>query len=433
MEDELFRVKKATEQMPGAIFQFQRRADGTFSFPYASEGIRAIYGVSPLQLQQSAARAFEVIHAEDLFALQQAIEVSAKSLLPWHQVYRVNLPRRGMRWLEGNSVPESRADGSVLWHGYVSDVTERKNLEIALAISHARTQVTLRSIGDAVITTNESGQVEYLNPVAERLTGWLQTEAVGQSAALVFNIVHQKTRLPAENPITRCLLERRMVEAERNSVLISASGLEYAVEDSASPIFDIDGILTGVVMVFRDVTDQRKQRQTTEHRASHDHLTGLANRAEFDRLIQLLFASAKARGVHHALCYIDLDYFKTINDRLGHAAGDLLLQQVSALLLSCVRTKDTVARLGGDEFALLLDNCSLATAQRIAEKICQRLAALQFQHSGASHPISASIGVSSLDQRWKSLQEAQKAADHACYDAKQAGRGRVCVYQGVFE
>jgi diguanylate cyclase (GGDEF)-like protein/PAS domain S-box-containing protein len=429
LEDELFKVKKAAEQMPGAIFQFLRRTNGTSCFPYASENIRTFFGVSPLQLQHSSAQFFQVIHPDDRCAVQQAMEVSAADLSPWNQTYRVNLPRRGLRWLEGHAVPESRADGSVLWHGYVSDVSERKTLETTLARSHERTQVTLRSIGDAVITTNEAAQVDYLNPVAERLTGWCQSAAEGQPVTRIFNIVHQKTRLPAVNPITRCLLERQIVEVESDIVLINASGLEYAVENSAAPILNIDGSISGAVIVFRDVTDQRKQHKETEHRANHDHLTGLPNRAEFDRLIQQLFVSAQAGRAQHALCYIDLDYFKTINDSCGHAAGDLLLQQVSALLLSCVRSKDTVARLGGDEFALLLDNCNLAAAQRIAEKVCQRLTALPFLHNDALYPVSASIGVTVLGQHWDNLQAAKQAADNACFAAKLAGRNRACVYQ----
>ncbi|NMM37537.1 MAG: EAL domain-containing protein [Glaciimonas sp.] len=431
LEDELFKIKKATEQIPGAVFQYLQRADGTSCFPYASEGIRAIYGLSPLQVQQSADQVFKRIHPDDLARVTSGVKASAQALHPWHQIYRVNLPLHGIRWLEGNAMPESRSDGGVIWHGYVSDVTDRKLLEVALASEHERTLVTLRSIGDAVITTNAVGQVEYLNPIAERLTGWSQSEAVGQSMARVFNIVHQDTRSPVENPVARCLAERTIVGLARDAVLIAKGGKECAVEDSAAPIFSGDGSITGVVMVFRDVTDQRKLRQEVEHRAAHDHLTGLPNRAEFDRILKQMFESALTTGAGHALCYIDLDRFKIVNDSCGHAAGDLLLRQVSALLLKCVRAKDTVARLGGDEFALILENCDLETAQRIAKNVCDRVAELHFQHSGKSFRVGASIGVALLDRRWDSASLAQQAADGACFAAKKAGRGRVHVYEDL--
>ena len=429
LEDELFKVKKATEMVPGAVYQYLRRADGSACFPYASEGIRAIYGLSPLQVQQSAERVFQRIHPDDLARVAASIEASATALSPWHQEYRVNLPERGLRWLEGHAMPEARADGSVLWHGYISDITERRAMAAALASGHERTLVTLRSIADAVITTDEIGRVEYLNPVAERLTGWRLLEATGQPIATVFNIVNQHSHLPTDNPVARCLDERAAVGMARDSLLINRDGQAYAVEDSAAPIFKADGALIGVVMVFRDVTDQRKLRQEVEHRATHDHLTGLPNRAEFDRLLKQLFESASSTGAQHALCCIDLDRFKQVNDSGGHAAGDELLRQVSAVLLQCVRAKDTVARLGGDEFALLLENCDLEAAQRIAQSVCTQVAELRFQHEGKSFQIGASIGLAAVDGHWESAAAVQQAADNACFAAKHAGRGRVMLYK----
>ena len=429
LEDELFRVRKAAEQMPGLVYQYLLRADGSSCFPYASEGMRAIYELSPQQVQHSAELVFGRIHPDDLRRVGEGIALSARTRQAWRDEYRVNLPVRGLRWLEGHAQPEARADGSVLWHGYISDVTGRKALQAALANEHERTQVTLRSIGDAVIVTNEREQVEYLNPVAQALTGWSQAEAVGQPLVSVFNIVNQHTRLQADNPVARCLAECAIVGLARDTVLVARDGSEYAVEDSAAPIAGPDGSITGVVMVFRDVTHQRKLRQEVEHRATHDHLTGLVNRAEFDRVLLQLFDSALKTGAEHALCCIDLDQFKIVNDSCGHVAGDQLLRQVSALLFKCVRAKDMVARLGGDEFALLLENCPPQTAQRIAQQVCERVAELRFQHGGKLFRVGASVGLVALDRRWDSARAAQQAADGACFAAKAAGRGRVHVYQ----
>lgn len=428
LEDELFRVKKATEQLPGAIYQFLLCADGSSRFPYASEGVRNVYELSPLQLQNDASLIFNRLHPDDLEAVNQAIADSAKNLTVWHQQYRVILPKRGILWLEGNAKPESRADGSTLWHGYIKDITDRKALELALSNEFERTRVTLSSIGDAVITTNEREEVEYLNPIAERLTGWTLADAIGQPVTTVFNIINQHTQLPAKNPIAHCLDERAIVGLARDTVLISKDGKEYAVEDSAAPIFSAGDVITGVVMVFRDVTGQRILRQEVERRASHDHLTGLANRAEFDRVLLEMFDSSISNDVSHALCCIDLDQFKIINDSCGHSAGDALLKEVSALLLKSVRAKDLVARLGGDEFALLLESCDLGAAQRIAQQICEKVAQIRFQQGGKFFRVGASIGVVPLDGRWENAQAAQQAADGACFAAKDEGRGRVHMY-----
>lgn len=431
LEDELFRVKKATEQVPGAIYQFLLNTDGSSRFPYASEGIREVYELSPLQLQRSAELAFKRIHPDDLESLSIGINESAKNLTDWHQQYRVILPKRGMRWLEGNSAPERRSDGSTLWHGYIIDITERKALELALSTEYERSRVTLSSIGDAVITTDEHENVQYLNPVAENLTGWSLSDAIGQPVTTVFNIVNQYTRLVAKNPIAHCLEERAIVGLARDTVLISRDGNEYAVEDSAAPIFTTGDVIIGVVMVFRDVTGQRILRQEVERRASHDHLTGLPNRAEFDRVLLEMFESSKAKGIGHTLCCIDLDQFKIVNDSCGHAAGDALLKDVSALLLKSVRAKDTVARLGGDEFALLLEGCDMDAAQRIAQAVCDKVAQIRFQHNDQLFRIGASIGVAPLDDRWESAQAAQQAADGACFAAKDEGRGRVHMYEDL--
>ena len=431
LEDELFRVKKAVEQIPGMVYQYLTKTDGSSSLPYASEGIRKIFELSPLQVQTNAALVFNRIHSDDLDSLILGIKASEESMTVFHQQYRVNLPRGGMRWLESDATPEARADGSFLWHGYITDITERKILEAALANEYERTRVTLSSIGDAVITTDDTGNIEYINPIAENLTGWSLADAIGKPILEVFNIINQHTRLIAKNPIAYCLEVCAIVELARDTVLISKSGIEYSVEDSAAPIFTADGVVTGVVMVFRDVTGQRILRQEVEHRATHDHLTGLPNRAEFDRVLAQLFSTACDSAAVHSICCIDLDQFKIVNDSAGHAAGDLLLQQVAKLMQECVRGKDMVARLGGDEFGLLLENCDLPVAQRIAQTICDRLADLRFQHGGKVFRIGGSIGVAPLDNRWSSAQAAQQAADGGCFAAKEAGRGRVHLYQDI--
>ncbi len=427
LEDELFNIKKAVEQVPGMVYQYLRRADGSTCFPYVSEGVREACGLRPIQLTHSAQPFRERIDPNDWQAILHSLDASALTLTTWHQEFRITLQGKGVRWLEGRAMPEARSNGDLLWHGHIHDITERKILHSALAKEHERTLVTLRSIGDAVITTNADAQVELLNGAAELLTGWTQTEAIGKDIAQVLRVVDEQTRIHAESAVHRCLNERISVDLSSRSILLAREEKEYAVQGTAAPILDAMGDISGSVMVIRNVTEQRQQRRAIEHRAAHDHLTGLPNRAEFDRILKQLFESAQTYGAVHVLCCIDLDRFKQVNDRGGHAAGDLLLRELADLLKKSVRPRDTVARLGGDEFALLLENCNLEAAQRVAEDVCAKVKSLDFEFQGETFHIGASIGLAGIESRWRNAQGVQLAADEACYAAKAAGRGCVKV------
>ncbi|BAN02095.1 EAL domain-containing protein [Ilumatobacter coccineus] len=305
------------------------------------------------------------------------------------------------------------------------DISERKAAEMALAESHESLRVTLMSIGDAVITADPSGDVEWMNPVAERLTGWSAEEARGKPLRQVFHIVDEETRQPTENPMATCLQEQRIVGLVNRTLLLSRTGEEYGIEDSAAPIRDEYGQVLGVVLVFHDVTEQRLLSGEMTYRASHDELTDLINRSEFENRLRRLLQRSHDDHSQHAMMFIDLDQFKLVNDACGHSVGDQLLQQVSALLSEAVRSHDTVARLGGDEFGVLLDHCTITQAQRIAEVICERMSEHRFQHEEHRFRVGASIGLVPVDEQWSTAAEVMQAADTACYAAKEAGRNRV--------
>jgi diguanylate cyclase (GGDEF)-like protein/PAS domain S-box-containing protein len=429
LEDDLFNIKKAVEQVPGMVFQYLRRADGSACFPYVSEVVRVICKLRPLQLTHSADPFHKQIHPDDWPAFLRSLEVSAQTRTVWHQEYRITLPGQGVRWLEAHAMPETRSNGDVLWHGHLHDITERRALQSALASEHERTRVTLRSIADAVITTDAQARVELLNAAAEQLTGWSQAQAEGTNIAQVLQVVDEHLAAQVDSAVRRCLIERVNIALPSKSVLLTRQGIPYAVDGSAAPILDATGGVSGAVMVFRNVTEQRRRQQAVEHRATHDHLTGLPNRAEFDRVLSQLFESAKTSSAVHALCCIDLDRFKQVNDAAGHAAGDQLLQRLASVLQSCVRTKDTVARIGGDEFALLLENCDLEAAKRVAELVCDKVRTLNFEFHGKVFHIGTSIGLATIDSHWARAQDVLAAADHACYAAKAAGKGCVKVAQ----
>lgn len=290
-------------------------------------------------------------------------------------------------------------------------------------------EVTLKCIGDAVITTNAEARVEYLNPVAEEMTGWRNTEAAGRPLREVFHIVNGFSRAPDPNPVEECLRENRVVGLGNNTVLVRRDGAEFTVEDSAAPIHDREGHVVGAVMVFYDVSAQRGTPHLMSHYATHDALTGLINRREFERRLSELLTSAKRLGQRHALCYMDLDQFKVVNDTCGHAVGDRLLRQLTYLLQQHVRDSDTLARLGGDEFGVLLENCPLDKALQIVDEL--RLVAKNFRFvwEDKTFEISASIGLVPITPDSISPAEVLSEADAACYAAKDKGRNRIQVYE----
>ena len=306
---------------------------------------------------------------------------------------------------------------------------QRRAAEEALFQAKERAEVTLHSIGDAVITTDAQGVVDYLNPVAETLTGWTLTEAMGQQLTEVFPIVSEETRVSVESPVTRCLREGVIVGLANHTMLITRDGREIAIEDSAAPIRDRSGEITGVVMVFHDVTQSREMAQKLSWQASHDALTGLVNRREFEHRLQNALAASHAEGQQHALLYIDLDQFKIVNDTCGHVAGDELLRQLSLLLHRQMRASDTLARLGGDEFGVLLEHCPLDQAQRIAESLRTATRDFRLVWENKTFEVSASMGIVAINRESGTLPQVLSAADMACYVAKERGRNRFHVYQ----
>ncbi|MEM9215387.1 MAG: EAL domain-containing protein [Cyanobacteria bacterium P01_F01_bin.150] len=319
------------------------------------------------------------------------------------------------------------------------DITELKQAHMELAQLNQEffrekelAQVTLQSIADAVITTNAQGEIQYINPVAEQLTGWPASEAQGLPLREVFNIINEITRNPVDNPIERVLKEGRIAGLANHTVLISANGVEYGIEDSAAPIRDRAGNMIGAVMVFHDVTQSRQLARQLSWQALHDPLTELPNRFQFEQALGVILddvGTALKSSQNNALCYLDLDQFKVVNDTCGHVAGDELLRQLSHLLKYQLRSADLLARLGGDEFGVLLRHCLPTNAEAIAEKLRKAVHSFRFIWNNQTFSIGVSIGLVFLDSTFGTLDEILSAADAACYAAKEGGRNRVHIYQ----
>ena len=309
--------------------------------------------------------------------------------------------------------------------GTDTDITRLKTVELQLADEKERLRVMLDSIGEGVIAVNAAGEVQYMNPVAESLTGWAESEATGTPLAQVFVTKHESTGEPAIDVIGSCLAFGATREIEDDVVLVGRDGVGRGVSGTASPVLDQYRRTTGAVLVFKDVTDLQEEQRRLTHSATHDGLTGLPNRSALNRVLAEACRQAETTHRSHAICFIDLDRFKPVNDTAGHAAGDELLKQVAGVIRASCRTQDFAARLGGDEFVVLLSDCRIANARTVAQKIVDSISALEFNWRGTSYTIGASIGVAPV--RADGEGDAIAAADAACYAAKARGRNRVVV------
>ena len=313
--------------------------------------------------------------------------------------------------------------------GSLSDIRKRRQAEALLFEEKERAQVTLASIADAVVTVDTAGRIEFMNPVAERLTGWPLAEAHQRPVAEVFAVVDEATGAPIADPVARALSEASAIEAEGNVVLLCRGAESIAIDYSVAPIRDRTARTVGAVLVVQDMSRERQYAARLSNLASHDPLTGLLNRREFEQRVRATVEHREAEQGQHAVLYLDLDQFKVVNDTSGHAAGDELLRQVGALLRPRLREGDVLARLGGDEFGVLLPHCPPSPALRIAEALRKAIVDFRFAWKNRSFTIGVSIGLVNLAEGPHTLASVLSAADAACYLAKDKGRNRVQVYR----
>ncbi|MDJ0938894.1 MAG: EAL domain-containing protein [Woeseiaceae bacterium] len=322
-------------------------------------------------------------------------------------------------------------DGHIVAHeGTITDITERKRAETRVFEEKERAQVTLQSIGDGVITTDADGNVDYINPVAQDLTGWDMRSARGRPVTEIMTLINEHTRATVENPVVRCLKDGRVITLAENSVLITKQSDEIPIQDSAAPIRDRIGNIIGSVMVFHDTSKESRLFRQLSYQASHDALTGLINRREFEnRVVQGLDELRGNTELTHAMLYLDLDQFKVVNDTFGHTAGDELLRQLSEIVQTNIRSTDVFARLGGDEFGILLERCDEKRAMEVAEAIRDEVEGYRFEWQDSFTTIRVSIGVVMVTAEAESVASVMSSADVACYSAKDMGRNQVHLYK----
>jgi len=309
------------------------------------------------------------------------------------------------------------------------DISHRKSIEVSLSRSKRQAQYTLESISEGVITTDNEGRVDYMNQAAETLIGTNREDAAGHRAGELFSLVDDADRRALGDPVERCLAMRRRVNMGRRAVMVSTDGEhEHSVEITASPVRGPGNSISGVVVVIHDVSELRGLTRKMSYQATHDPLTGLINRREFERRLDEAMDSAHAEEAVHMLFYMDLDRFKAVNDSCGHLAGDNMLREVATIIKEQVRESDFVGRLGGDEFGALLIGCPIEKARQIASDICNAIADYRFVWKDKIFNIGISIGLVEISHASGTIQDLMSAADSACYMAKQQGRGQVHVY-----
>jgi diguanylate cyclase (GGDEF)-like protein/PAS domain S-box-containing protein len=418
----------ALEAAGQGVWDHDIRTDGMFY----SRTWRTMRGYAPDEHIDSAQEAWlSRVHPEDVPKILAVVEKQDSGIDGFDTMqYRERHKDGHYIWIQSRGRPVEWDENGVPVRtlGTDTDITKLKVAEAQLAEEKERLRVTLESIGDGVIATDGNGLISFMNPIAEDMTGWAEIDAIGMPLQDVFALSGAEA---TANPVSRSLVEGTPAYLEEDVQLLGKDGRRRDIRASAAPVRTPEGKVIGAVLVFQDITQSRALQRQLAHSASHDDLTGLPNRAAFERGLLAAVDTAQLRRGGHALCYVDLDRFKPVNDGAGHAAGDALLKQVAETIRACCRSHDLAARIGGDEFALLLTDCPIVNARAIAQKIVDSIAALEFSWSGKTYRIGASVGVTSITRAKPSSLGFMGEADAACYAAKAGGRGRVVLYRDV--
>jgi diguanylate cyclase (GGDEF)-like protein/PAS domain S-box-containing protein len=393
----------------------------------ANESAAGLVGMEPAQLVGREIADLVKPAYRALFRKNMAKRLAGETAPRRIEMQLINGNQTGL-WVEAqSSTIEYRGNRAILT--VARDVSHRKSMEVSLSRSKRQAQYTLESISEGVITTDNDGRVDYMNRAAETLIGANRDDVTGHRVGELFTLVDDADRRPLGDPVERCLAMRRRVNMGRRAVLVTADGEhEHSVELTASPVRGPSNSISGAVVVFHDVSELRGLTRKMSYQATHDPLTGLINRREFERRLDDAMDSAHSEEAVHMLFYMDLDRFKAVNDSCGHMAGDNMLREVAALIKDQVRDSDFVGRLGGDEFGALLIGCPIEKARQIATDICNAIADYRFVWKDKIFNIGISIGLVEISHTSGALQDVMSAADSACYMAKQQGRGQVHVY-----
>lgn len=419
-------LHKLSDQVPGLIFQFRLDPDGHMSFPFASKAMLDLYGISPEVVREDATAVFAFQHPEDAPGVAASIQESARTLQPWHHEYRIVLPGQGMRWRRGDARPERQEDGSILWHGFITDITESKQVEARLNMAARVFETT----GEAIMVTDAEGSIVAVNPAFSHITGYSESEVLGQNPRILKSGRHHTA-------FYRDFWEALTIKGAWIGEVWNRrkSGEVYAQWESVSTIRNKDGQTSRYVAVFSDMSEIKSAQEKVEQLSWRDPLTGLANRALFLRQVEQMLSGTKRDHHFATVLLFDLDRFKEINEARGLATGDALLQEVAGRFARVLHADDLLARLDSDEFAVLIHQThkSPEAAGRdglaVAGKMLGALRETLVMDGEAIH-IDASVGIAILPETEQvTAGEVLRQADMAMAKAKSQGRARIMFFE----
>ena len=411
------RLLQFSQQLPGVLYQYHLRPDGTSHYPYVSERVQDLFGLTPAKLDQDASHLFACLHPDDLAPYRARIRQSADTMKAWRGEYRVILPDGSIHWREGNAWPQLQADGGILWHGYAADIDDRK-------LAEARTQLlvaALEASANSIVITDVSGRIEWVNPAFCALTGYASHELIGQNSRLLKSGVHDAEFY---GDMWRRLLQgdswRSEITNRRKDGSLSTEELII------TPVENEKGEIHHFIGIKQDIAERKRMIEELQRQAKTDMLTGLANRRCFFHQAESELARIKRGKAGEAvLLMLDIDHFKQVNDTYGHAVGDGVLVHLAGSLRVSLRRSDLASRLGGEEFALLLPETTAEQGLRFAERLRSQVAVSVAAADAVSIGYTVSLGLAMIGRADKSVDVVLARADSALYRAKQGGRNRV--------
>ena len=415
--DALDRLRKIAAQVPGLVFQFRLFPDGSSCIPYVNEAIHTIYRLSPEEVSEDAAKILAVLHPDDLENFKNSFRVSARDLTPWCQEYRLKFDDAPVRWMFGNALPQQQADGSVLWHGFITDITQQKQDETDLRIA-----ATAFELQDAMLVTDANKVILKVNQAFTRITGYSAEEAIGQTPHMLSSGRHDEAFFAEMwDSINRDGVWQGEIWNRRKNGEIYP---EWLIITASKESYDLSKQIKNYVASFSDISSRKAAEEEIKQLAFYDPLTHLPNRRLLQERLKHCIEMARRDGKRLALLMLDLDHFKAVNDSLGHLAGDELLQQVAARILARLRDVDMLARLGGDEFVILMkDLAHSEAAARVANEIISVLSETFQLADNNDAQIGISIGISLHPEHGDDYGILMSCADAALYQAKEQGRG----------
>ncbi len=407
------RLQLLTENLPGFVYQYRLDPQGHASFPYASSQVMKVYGFSPEQIQHDASAVMEVLHPEDKPRVVQNISLSAESLQQWHDLYRVNHPINGVIWVEGSATPKKMPDGSIIWNGYLRDVTAKVQHEEQmklLSTVYAATQ-------QGVMITDAQVRILEVNPAFVAITGYSAAEVTGRNPSVLSSgmqgreFYQQLWQTLLRDGHWQGEVWNRRKNGEAYPELLTIDALKNSQQQT-----------THYIGVFSDISLLIERQKNALEQINRDPLTGLANRRLMQERLQMLLSIAKRSGEHIAVCYFDLNNFKALNDTAGHAAGDQLLIDIGQQLQQELRPEDTLARIGGDEFVVLLN--SIRDTSYVSQVIARLQRGLEqcSARSKAPLPVNASFGIAICPTDAEDATELLEIADRRMYQAKRLSK-----------